>query len=259
MPTFTPTTEPFVLATPTPAATATPVPTATPAVVVPPATALGNIRHEWQTWNNCGPATLAMNLSYYGSPLDQAQIGAVLRNVPDDKNVGPQEMADFARGQGFNAEVRVNGSPDRLRALLAAGIPVLVETWHEAEPNDGLGHYRLLTGYDDARNVWIAYDTYDNRNPVATDGTYQGVALDYGEFDNWWRVFNRTFVLVYPPDRAAGGGHHGRSLRPQCHVAHRLDCGAGDRRGHAGRSHCVVQPRLQRGGRRGLHPGRRRL
>ncbi|MEZ4580332.1 MAG: hypothetical protein R3A10_01530 [Caldilineaceae bacterium] len=45
---------------------------------------------------------------------------------------------------------------------------MLVETWHEAG-NDGLGHYRLLTGYDDARNVWIAYDTYDNRNPVATD------------------------------------------------------------------------------------------
>ena len=203
VPTFTPTTEPFVLATPTPAATATPLPTSTPAVVVPPATALSNIRHEWQTWNNCGPATLAMNLSYYGSALDQAQIGAVLRNVPDDKNVGPQEMADFARGQGYNAEVRVNGSPDRLRALIAAGIPVLVETWHEAEPNDGLGHYRLLTGYDDARNVWIAYDTYDNRSPVAIDGTYQGVTLDYAEFDNWWRVFNRTFVLIYPPDRAA--------------------------------------------------------
>ncbi|MEZ4580333.1 MAG: hypothetical protein R3A10_01535 [Caldilineaceae bacterium] len=49
------------------------------------------------------------------------------------------------------------------------------------------------------------------------------MALDHGEFDNWWRVFNRTFVLIYPSDRAAQVGHHGRSLRPQRHVAHRLD------------------------------------
>lgn len=211
-PTFTPTAEPFIVATPTPLPTAVPVATADPngplqspgPLVAPlaPAVTLANIRHEWQTWNNCGPATLAMNLSYYGSVLDQAQIGAALRNVPDDKNVGPQEMADFARGQGFNAEVRVNGTPDLLRRLLSAEIPVLVETWHEGEPNDGLGHYRLLTGYDDVRQLWIAYDTYDNRAPVATDGSYQGITLGYAEFDNWWRVFNRTYILIYPPDRA---------------------------------------------------------
>lgn len=202
--TFTPTSQAFVLATPTPEPTPTlvPTPTSTPAIVAAPAASLGNIRHEWQTWNNCGPATLAMNLSYYGSTLDQAQIGAVLRNVPDDKNVGPHELADYARSQGFTAEVRVNGKSDIVKALIAGGIPVLVETWHEEEPNDGIGHYRLLTGYDDSRRVWIAYDSYDSRNLVAAEESYQGITLDYAEFDNWWRIFNRTYVLIYPPARS---------------------------------------------------------
>lgn len=59
--------------------------------------------HEWQTWNNCGPATLVMNLSYFGSQLDQAAIGSVLRQYEDDKNVSPEELAAFARGQGYRS------------------------------------------------------------------------------------------------------------------------------------------------------------
>ena len=55
----------------------------------------------------------------------------------------------------------VNGNDDLLRTLVSNGLPVLVETWHEDEPNDGLGHYRLLVGYDDAAQQWTLYDSYD--------------------------------------------------------------------------------------------------
>ena len=48
--------------TPTPLPTALPAPTA-----LPPTVQLTGLTHVWQTWNNCGPATLAMNLSYFGS------------------------------------------------------------------------------------------------------------------------------------------------------------------------------------------------
>ncbi len=191
------------LPTATPAPTATPEPTVTP---VPPALPaswrLTGLRHEWQTWNNCGPATLATYLSFYGSELDQAAIGAVLRLSADDKNVSPEELAAYAAGQGYSAQVLVNGDDALLRNLLAAGIPVLVETWHEDAPNDGLGHYRLLVGYDDAAQHWIAYDSYDRAGLIEGDG-YQGIRLPFDRFAPWWQVFNRTFLLVYPPDRAA--------------------------------------------------------
>ncbi|MCB0133374.1 MAG: hypothetical protein KDD78_21065, partial [Caldilineaceae bacterium] len=97
--------------------------------------------------------------------------------------------------------MRVGGSADLLRVLLANDFPVLVETWHEAEPGDGLGHYRLLTGYDDATGDWLAYDSYDASNLVAPEGPYQGIRLAYDDFDADWQVFNRTYLIIYPPTR----------------------------------------------------------
>jgi tetratricopeptide (TPR) repeat protein len=202
LPTPTPTPEPT--ATPLPTLTPLPTPTQTIAAVqpAPPAVQLTGLRHEWQTWNNCGPATLAMNLSYYGSTLDQATIGAVLRIYPDDKNVSPQELVAYARDQGYAAQLRVDGSADLARAFLANGIPLLIESWLEEQPNDGMGHYRLLVGYDDAAQHWIAYDSYVHRDLVSPDpASYAGIYLAYAETDALWQVFHRTYVLIYPPDR----------------------------------------------------------
>ena len=198
----------LLLPTTTAAAPAPPTsaPLAQP-VALPAAVALTGLRHEWQTWNNCGPATLAMNLSYFGGALDQAAIGAVLRRSADDKNVSPEELAAFAQAQGMQASVRVNGSADLLRALVAAGYPVLIETWLEEHSNDGMGHYRLITGYDDAAQAWIAYDSYVSSGLVlgggAKDGSaadeYRGIYFPYAQAADWWKVFNHTYVLAYPP------------------------------------------------------------
>ena len=193
---------------PTPFPTLTPTlpytPTTGPILAAPAQTAvaLDGIRHVWQTWNNCGPATLTMNLSYFGHPLDQAEVGAALRRHPDDKNVGPQELVAYARSQGFEAQVRVNGSVRLLRRLLSNGIPVLIETWHEDQGEEGLGHYRLLTGYDDAAGHWIAYDTYDATKLVRPGGPYAGLYVPYGQLDRLWRFFNRTYLLIYPGEQA---------------------------------------------------------
>jgi tetratricopeptide (TPR) repeat protein len=177
-----------------------------------PSVKLTDLSHMWQTWNNCGPATLAMNLSYYGSTLSQADVGAALRFYEDDKNVGPEEMAAFARSQGFNALVRINGDADRLRLLLSNSIPVLLETWHEPEPDDGMGHYRLLVGYEDAAREWIAYDSYDSRG-IDPDQPYAGIRVPYDELDRLWSVFNRTYVLIYTDEFApAVEGILGREL-----------------------------------------------
>jgi len=190
-PTLTPTT------TPAPTATSTPAPLYAPAA---PAALLTGIRHEWQAWNNCGPATLAMNLSFFGSPLDQAAIGAVLRPYPDDKNVSPYELVNFAQSQGYRAAELVNGNDDLLRTLVSNGIPVLLETWHEPEPNDGLGHYRLLVSYDDSLQQWTLYDSYDAAGLVSAE-SYAGIRMEYARLAAWWKVFNRAFVLVYPPEQ----------------------------------------------------------
>jgi hypothetical protein len=197
--------------TPTPiatvAATATPVPAPATAPALPAALSLTGLRHEWQTWNNCGPATLSMALSYFGSPLNQADAGAALRRSPDDKNVSPQELFTFAQLQGMGARLGVNGDETLVKTLLAGGFPVLIETWLEEEANDGMGHYRLIVGYDDERQSWIAYDSYVGTDLVqaeggagAPDGAYAGIWLPYAETDALWKVFNRTFLVVFPAE-----------------------------------------------------------
>jgi tetratricopeptide (TPR) repeat protein len=190
-PTLTPTAPPTATPALTPTPAATPTPAHRPAAE---AVELTGFTHAWQKWNNCGPATLAMHLSYFGSPLTQADLAAVLKPNWDDKNVSPEELAAFARSQGFRALVRVNGDADRLRLLLSNGLPVLIETWLEAE--GGMGHYRLLTGYDDESRQWIVFDSYvsagvDDKQP------YRGIRLSYDEIDRLWAVFNRTYLLVY--------------------------------------------------------------
>ena len=198
------TSTPWPKATPSLEPTATPLPpTPTPLLFQPAQSAvlLTGLRHEWQTWNNCGPATIAMNLSYFGSTIDQAQAGAVLRLSADDKNVSPYELVAYAQQQGYVSQRLVNGSRDLARTLLSNGVPVLVETWHEDGPDDGMGHYRLLVGYDDASQTWTVYDSYDRTNLISAE-PYGGLRFSFGEMDNLWKVFNRAFVLAYPPERA---------------------------------------------------------
>jgi tetratricopeptide (TPR) repeat protein len=161
---------------------------------------LGGLRHNWQTWNNCGPATLAMNLSYYGLPLTQQQTAAVLKPNWDDKNVSPHEMATYVNSQGLHALVRVNGTPERLRQYVDASIPVLIETW--LDHDGGMGHYRLVVGYDDAAQQWIVYDSYID-DGIDPKGPYPGIRMGYDELARLWRVFNGTYVLVFDPARAA--------------------------------------------------------
>ncbi len=210
-----PTVQPDGVATPTAAPALTPiatllpqrpiVPTITPAPTRRPtrpageppfAVQLAGVTHMWQTWNNCGPATLAMYLSYFGQRVKQDEIGAALRPDPDDKNVSLEEMAAYARNRGLSAVVRVNGDARRLQRLIAAGVPVLIETWHEERPNDGMGHYRLLTGYDDDAGHWIAYDSFDARGLVKGE-PYTGIRLPYDETERLWAVFNRLYLVLY--------------------------------------------------------------
>ena len=195
------TARPVASRTATSAPTHSPTPTRPP-TALPPAVRLTGLAHAWQTWNNCGPATLAMNLSYFGSRATQAEVAATLRPFKDDKNVNPEELAAYARAQGLRALARVNGSPEMLRQLISAGIPVLIEAWYEPKPNDGMGHYRLLVGYDDAAREWIAYDSYDSHG-VVKGQPYAGIRLPYVEVARDWPVFNRTYLLIYDEARAA--------------------------------------------------------
>jgi hypothetical protein len=168
--------------------------------LAPPSAELSGFSHIWQTWNNCGPATLTMALSHFGVGLDQANVAARLKPNRDDKNVSPQEIADFADASGLHGLVRVNGDVDVLRLLLSNGVPVLVETWLEPKPGDGMGHYRLLTGYNDTTRQWTIFDSYVSSG-VDPDQPYRGINDTYDEMESLWAVFNHTYIVIYNDDQ----------------------------------------------------------
>jgi len=171
---------------PQPSPTAEPSPTSTP----PSSIQLTGLRHEHQGWNNCGPATLTMLLSYWGCERTQQDAASVLKPDPDDKNVSPWEMASYVRQLGFDAVTRVNGDLDLLKELLQAGLPVIVETWYVRDASDQLGHYRLVMGYDDAAREFLTYDSLHGPD----------VPIGYRELDELWRVFNRLYLVAHTPD-----------------------------------------------------------
>jgi tetratricopeptide (TPR) repeat protein len=155
---------------------------------------LEGVRHQWQTWNNCGPATITMATSYFGRKETQVQAASFLKPNPDDKNVRPDELVSYVRTLKLEATWRVGGDLTSLKQLLANNIPVVAHVWIAPEPNDWMGHYRLLVGYDDRTGRLTAYDS------VTPPGA--NLVQSYAQFDEAWRVFNRTYIPVYTPDQA---------------------------------------------------------
>ncbi len=175
-----------------PAAAASVVETGLP--TLPGEVRLEGVKHQWQTWNNCGPATITMAVSYFGRKETQTDALRFLKSNPDDKNVSPHELVSYARSLGLEANWRLGGDLTRLKQLLAHNIPVVVEVWIAPEPNDWMGHYRLLVGYDDKAGRFIAYDSVQQPGP--------NLLQPYAKFDDDWRVFNRTYIPVYTKEQA---------------------------------------------------------
>ena len=198
--------------TPRPTQTSTPVPTLTPQLAAsatlvnqeavadrPSFVRLFGFTHITQTWNNCGPANLGMALSYFGWQQGQTVIAERLKPGREDKNVSPQELVAFVNeNTDLKAITRMGGDLELLKQLLAAELPVIVETGFMPEGFDWLGHYQTVVAYDDLfRRFWL----YDSFLGDGEDGA--GLTESYRELDNNWKPFNRSFIVVYEPWREA--------------------------------------------------------
>lgn len=176
--------------------TPTPVPTLSP-TPIPEIIELPAPSWEKQDWNNCGPAALSMYLSYYGWEGDQFSISALLKPQREDRNVNVEELAYYARNYAGWLETRywVGGDIQLLKAFVAAEIPVMIEASFYFDgaywPNDDLwaAHYLLVTGYDHAGQTFTVQDTFHGPNQK----------LKYETLDEYWKPFNRVFILSYLP------------------------------------------------------------
>jgi tetratricopeptide (TPR) repeat protein len=196
LPPFTPTaTQADPVSTPAPS----PTPSATP-LPLPPSVDLKGVVYEDQhgRWNYCAPANLAMALSFWGWQGNRDVVGPALKPDEKDKNVMPYEMVDYIQTQtDLKVFERVGGDLDLLKRFLAAGYPVLVEKGTYLRDLTGvvswMGHYQVITGYDEASRQFIAQDSFIKPDhPVS-----------YEEMIDGWRAFNYNYLIIFPPEKEA--------------------------------------------------------
>ena len=151
--------------------------------------------HTYQTFNNCGPATLSMALAFNGVNVYQKELGDQMRPYQiasgdnDDKTIFTYEFVDWAKEYGVGAVGRVNGNIETLKKFTANGIPVVVKTW--LHMNEDIGHFRVVRGFDDTQQVIIQDDSYEGPNR----------RILYYDFLSMWQPFNYAYIILYNPEQ----------------------------------------------------------
>lgn len=170
----------------TPTTTSTPTPSPIPQAYVIP-----QRKHMYQTFNNCGPASLSMQLSYYNIDVSQNVLGDYLRPLQnpqgnnDDKSVSLEELGNYAEeNYSLTAYQRPGGNIEMLKQFISNDIPVVLRTW--LNPGEDIGHYRLVRGFDDSRGVIIQDDSYQGDD----------ITFTYEELDEIWMPFSWEFLVL---------------------------------------------------------------
>jgi hypothetical protein len=156
---------------------------------------LGSLNHTYQTFNNCGPATLTMALGWFGTKVGQKELGDKMRPYQiasgdnDDKTIFTSEFVKWAKSYGFEALARPNGDINTLKKFTANGVPVVVKTYLHS--NDDIGHFRIVKGYDEGKQVVIQDDSFEGPNRE----------FAYYDFLTLWQPFHYVYIVVYTPEQ----------------------------------------------------------
>ncbi len=156
---------------------------------------MDSLGSEYQGWNNCGPATLTNALVYFGYQDDQNRAANWLKPNYEDKNVSPWQMAEFVNTRipelPIYALVRAGGTLEQIQTLMLNGFPVVIEKGYEPDGYDWMGHYLLLSGWDESRAEFTSMDSFKGPN----------TSYSYAEIEHYWRHFNYTFIALYTVNR----------------------------------------------------------
>lgn len=166
------------------------------APALPPSYQMAGFQEIPQHWNNCGPATLTMGLTYFGFAADQDPAANWLKPTSEDGNVSPWQVVQYVNDQlatNIRAINRVGGDLDLLKTLLANNFPVIIEMGYDPEPDrlGWMGHYLLVTGYDDSTQQINSNDSYLGANQH----------YSYDHVNQFWEHFDNTYIVLYKLER----------------------------------------------------------
>ena len=156
------------------------------ASALPTSASLGPLVEIPQTYNNCGPATIAEVLAFWGISRTQWQVQAALRVDGPIVGMTPYGVPAYARSLGLRVLMGVGGTSRLIKYFVQHGIPAIAH--QVVSLSDGTGHWRPVEAYDDAEGVFVTGDTYLGA----------GYRLTYDVFARLWALRDNAFVVLYP-------------------------------------------------------------
>jgi hypothetical protein len=137
-----------------------------------------------QITNYFGPATVAAVLQSMGETTTQEMVGKAVFNAAGQSTNGA-DMLYYARSKGYSA-YSWNSTIEDAKKKLAAGVPIIV--LQQNSTKDTSGHYRVLTGYDDATSKFKVMDPY-----------YDDITeLTYTQCERLWKPMGRWALVIVP-------------------------------------------------------------
>src|SRR5438874_13316221 len=89
-----------------------------------------DMKHVWQSLNNCGPASVVMALSTFGIDVSQESARVPLRGTNILSGMGPQKVDGWVNANfGLRSVWRNNGTNELIRRLVANGFAPMVTQW----------------------------------------------------------------------------------------------------------------------------------
>ena len=177
--------------------TNTPEPTATPEPL-PERYFISGVKYETQhgIWNYCAPTNLSMAMTYWGWRGQRTDIGPKVKPFNKDKNVMFYELEEYVTdNSGLRSVVRPGGDAELMKRLIVKDYPVLIEKGSFMQEVSGryswMGHYNVVTGYDDEAQEWTGQASYYNAD----------YKVSYQTREQEWHSFNHQGMVVYPGDR----------------------------------------------------------
>ncbi len=157
----------------------------------PAAAAFNDMKHVWQSLNNCGPAAVVMALSALGVDVNQETARLALRGTNVNRGMGPQGVGPWVKENwDLRSTWRNNGTNALMKRLIANGFVPMVTQWMQDPSISRVAHWRTVRGYDDARGVFYVNDSMlGNMVPLA-----------YDWFGRNWQSFAYRYMVIYRPE-----------------------------------------------------------
>jgi hypothetical protein len=166
-----------------------PTPKDAPASVV-----FSDMKHVWQSLNNCGPAAVVMALSTFGIDASQEVARLALRGTDVRRGMGPGPVDPWVKDSfGLRSMWRNGGTNDLMKRLIANGFVPMVTQWMQDPSISRIAHWRTLRGYDDTKGVFFVNDSMLGNM----------VPLTYDWFARNWQSFAYRYMVIYEPEQEA--------------------------------------------------------